>query len=432
MSGHSSSQSLDASSDTTGAGTGAGQSSSEPARTTSMDSREYQCLPSHHTLERYIDNSIDKSYINLTTTTGSVQFLTIVSEKQARVYHLNNCLGSQTSSPPPHGHGSNPLSAGLTSSAGGSSGVGAGSPATDQQSSSAHSSSASSSTGTVIAAGGSSGGGQSINLAQSKSSSSASSSHPIERNASSDYWPFAKLFAANNANLFSKCDLSESSFVCRSAVVQMRSPDEHCLVSYLATGNIVVHTLPKLLPQPLMDADFVPYSNPRIGASMLFSRLGHCLYQPSPNEVCKFTISAQYKSLVNDMIGTLYVPREMPEMPRPNFFKSLLSSVSGAGATSSAKQQSERDELFGELGAGKAQRGVAKHIGGSTMDRLKGAAVGTMGHEMRMAREGLDERGEKLSEVEDRTQHMMMQSEMYANAAHQLAQKFKDKKWYQF
>lgn len=130
----------------------------------------------------------------------------------------------------------------------------------------------------------------------------------------------------------------------------------------------------------------------------------------------------------------------MPEMPRTNFFRSLFGSV----ASSAVSKQSDRDELFGECSAGKPSRGVAKHIGSAAgsapasgsnpagLDKLKGAAMGAMGHDMRLAREGLDERGEKLSEIEDRTFQMMHQSESYAQTAHQLAQKFKDKKWYQF
>jgi syntaxin-binding protein 5 len=239
----------------------------------------------------------------------------------------------------------------------------------------------------------------------------------------------------NKRNQIAECELSETSFACRAAVVQMRSPDESCLVSYLATGNILVNALPRLRPV-LMDADFVPYSSSRLSSSMCMSRQGHCLYQPSSGEICKFTISSQYKALVNDMLGLLYVPREMPEMPRTNFFKSLFSGSQSA-------RQSDRDELFGECSAGKPSRGVAKHIGaaqtgsnstvgGAGLEKLKGAAAGTMGHDVRMAREGLDERGEKLSEMEDRTLNMMNQSESYAQAAHQLAQKFKDKKWYQF
>lgn len=233
----------------------------------------------------------------------------------------------------------------------------------------------------------------------------------------------------NKANCLSECDLSDTSFAARSAVVQMRQPDESCLVSYLATGSIVVHALPKL--RCLMDSDFVPCSNARVASSMCFSRNGHGLYQPSLSELSKFTISAQYKSLINEMTGSLYVARDMPEMPRANFFKSLFSAV---GTSSAASRQSERDELFGESTAGKPSRGIATHISasGSGIEKLKGAAAGTMGHDLRVAREGLDERGEKLGEIEDRTLQMMNQSESYSQAAHQLAQKFKDKKWYQF
>ena len=44
----------------------------------------------------------------------------------------------------------------------------------------------------------------------------------------------------------------------------------------------------------------------------------------------------------------------------------------------------------------------------------------------------LGERGEKLSGLSDRTEEMAMQAEAYANTAHQLMMKYKDKKWYQF
>lgn len=230
-------------------------------------------------------------------------------------------------------------------------------------------------------------------------------------------------FLTSKSNCVAKLQLSDSSYAARANIVQMRQPDESCLVSYLASGNIVVHSLPKL--RPLLDADFVPLSSPLISSSLRMSRNGHCLYQPSVGEICKFTLSAHYRSLVNEMTGALYVPRDMPEMARANFFKSLFSVTSSAAA-----RQSNRDELFGECSAGKASRGVATHIAG--MEKLKSAAAGTLGHEMRMAREGLDERGEKLSEIEDKTLQMMNQSESYAQAAHKLAEKFKDKKWYQF
>ncbi|KAG9510031.1 Ribonucleoside-diphosphate reductase large subunit [Fragariocoptes setiger] len=212
-----------------------------------------------------------------------------------------------------------------------------------------------------------------------------------------------------------KAKLSDTSYACKSNVVLMRQTDEHCLVTYLATGNILIHSLPKL--KVLFDADFVPFSN-RTAESIMFSKNGHGLYMSSPSEITKFTFSSSYKALVNDMLGSAYVPREMPEMPKQNFFKSLFST---------GPKASDRDELFSE--AGKASRSVARHIPGAAgLDRLKSAAHGTMAHEMRVAREGLDERGEKLSELEDKTLQMMNSADTYSKSAHDLVQKFKDKK----
>ncbi len=46
--------------------------------------------------------------------------------------------------------------------------------------------------------------------------------------------------------------------------------------------------------------------------------------------------------------------------------------------------------------------------------------------------QNLAERGENLSQLEDRTEKMMSEAESFQSAARQLATKFKDKKWYQF
>lgn len=185
---------------------------------------------------------------------------------------------------------------------------------------------------------------------------------------------------------------------------------------------------------------------------MCFASNGHCLFAPSDCELCKFTISAHYKTLLNDMLGSLFVPRELPEMPRANFFKSLFSV-----ANSTSKAVSGRDELFSESAnkthlqsssRNKTCSGNTSNISGqgssgaicsqsgnqttSNIEKLRSGTTSSFGQELRFAREGLDERGEKLSDVEDRTLQMMNTSENYASAAHQLAQKFKDKKWYQF
>lgn len=41
------------------------------------------------------------------------------------------------------------------------------------------------------------------------------------------------------------------------------------------------------------------------------------------------------------------------------------------------------------------------------------------------------ERGEKLGELEERTEKMRLDAELYSQAAQQIKNKYKDKKWYQ-
>ena len=44
----------------------------------------------------------------------------------------------------------------------------------------------------------------------------------------------------------------------------------------------------------------------------------------------------------------------------------------------------------------------------------------------------VSERGERLNELDDSSARMMNQAENFAQAAHQIMLKYKDKKWYQF
>lgn len=45
--------------------------------------------------------------------------------------------------------------------------------------------------------------------------------------------------------------------------------------------------------------------------------------------------------------------------------------------------------------------------------------------------QALTERGEKLSDLEMKTAEMNVRAKAFADAAHQLSLKYKDKKWYQ-
>ena len=52
-------------------------------------------------------------------------------------------------------------------------------------------------------------------------------------------------------------------------------------------------------------------------------------------------------------------------------------------------------------------------------------------HDWSFLLQSLNERGEKLDALEDRTRQMRDNAEQYSKNAHALAQKFKEKKWYQ-
>lgn len=64
------------------------------------------------------------------------------------------------------------------------------------------------------------------------------------------------------------------------------------------------------------------------------------------------------------------------------------------------------------------------------MDQL-GQRASTATSEIARAHQMVVERGEKLSQLEDRTERMTNEAQQFSSSAHQLMLKYKDKKWYQ-
>lgn len=85
--------------------------------------------------------------------------------------------------------------------------------------------------------------------------------------------------------------------------------------------------------------------------------------------------------------------------------------------------------IVGEASSGKASKAVAKHIPGS-MEGVNQRAT-NVSSEISRAHQMMVERGDKLNQLEERTQRMMNEAENYSGTAHQLMLKYKDKKWYQ-
>ncbi|EDL93703.1 syntaxin binding protein 5 (tomosyn), isoform CRA_d [Rattus norvegicus] len=229
----------------------------------------------------------------------------------------------------------------------------------------------------------------------------------------------AKVISLPTQNCAYKQNITETSFVLRGDIVALSN--SVCLACFCANGHIMTFSLPSL--RPLLDVYYLPLTNMRIARTFCFANSGQALYLVSPTEIQRLTYSQETCENLQEMLGELFTPVETPEAPNRGFFKGLF----GGGA-----QSLDREELFGESSSGKASRSLAQHIPGpGGIEGVKGAASGVVG-ELARARLALDERGQKLSDLEERTAAMMSSADSFSKHAHEMMLKYKDKKWYQF
>ncbi|XP_044022097.1 syntaxin-binding protein 5 isoform X10 [Siniperca chuatsi] len=228
----------------------------------------------------------------------------------------------------------------------------------------------------------------------------------------------AKVVAMPSQTRIYKHNITETSFVLRADVVQMTGAN--CIACFCANGHIMTLSLPSL--RPLLDVNYLPLTDMRIARTFCFSNLGQALYLISATEIQRITYSQETCDNLQEMLSELFTPVETPEAPNRGFFKGLF----GGGA-----QSLDREDLFGETAAGKASRSLAQHIPGpGSMEGMKSAASGVVG-DLARARIALDERGQKLGELEERTAAMMASADSFSKHAHDMMLKYKDKKWYQ-
>ncbi|XP_006891715.1 PREDICTED: syntaxin-binding protein 5 isoform X3 [Elephantulus edwardii] len=229
----------------------------------------------------------------------------------------------------------------------------------------------------------------------------------------------AKVISLPNQNCVYKQNITETSFVLRGDIVALSN--SICLACFCANGHIMTFSLPSL--RPLLDVYYLPLTNMRIARTFCFTNNGQALYLVSPTEIQRLTYSQETCENLQEMLGELFTPVETPEAPNRGFFKGLF----GGGA-----QSLDREELFGESASGKASRSLAQHIPGpGGIEGVKGAASGVVG-ELARARLALDERGQKLGDLEERTAAMLSSADSFSKHAHEMMLKYKDKKWYQF
>ncbi|XP_064799905.1 syntaxin-binding protein 5-like [Oncorhynchus masou masou] len=213
-------------------------------------------------------------------------------------------------------------------------------------------------------------------------------------------------------------NVTESSFLLRADVVSVCN--SVCLACFCANGHVMTLSLPSL--RLLMDTNYLPLTDMRIARTFVFTNGGQALYLSSPTEIQRIAYSQEMTDNLQDMLGELFTPIETPEAQNQGFLKGFF----GGNA-----QTFDREELFGEAAAGKASRSLAQHIPGPMgLENVRAAAGGVVG-DLARARIALEQRGERLGELEERTTLMMKSAETFSTHAHQVMLKHKDKKWYQ-
>ncbi|XP_076118572.1 syntaxin-binding protein 5-like [Alosa pseudoharengus] len=229
----------------------------------------------------------------------------------------------------------------------------------------------------------------------------------------------AKVFLMPSQACLYVHNITEASFVIRADILSVSA--SICLACFLANGHVMTLSLPSL--RPLLDVNYLPLTDMRIARTFCFSHGGQALYLNSPTEIQRITCSQDMCHNLQEMLGELFIPIETPEAQNRGFLKGFF----GGNA-----QTFDREELFGEAVAGKASGSLAKHIPGQGgMEGMKVAASGVVG-DLARARIALDERGQRLGELEDRTALMMTSAECFSKNAHALMLRCKDKKWYQW
>uniref|UniRef100_A0A8C3TV93 Syntaxin-binding protein 5-like n=1 Tax=Catharus ustulatus TaxID=91951 RepID=A0A8C3TV93_CATUS len=217
----------------------------------------------------------------------------------------------------------------------------------------------------------------------------------------------AKVFSLPSQTCLYVHNITETSFLLRADVVTLCN--SVCLACFCANGHIMTLSLPSL--RPLLDINYLPVTDMRIARTFCFTNEGQALYLSSPTEIQRLTYSQEMCDNLQDMLGDLFTPVETPEAQNRGFLKGLFG---GSG------QAFDREELFGEATAGKASRSLAQHIPGSGgIEGVRGAAGGVIG-DLTRARIALDERGQKLGELDERTASMMASAEAFSKHAHEV------------
>ncbi|VDK51513.1 unnamed protein product [Anisakis simplex] len=162
-----------------------------------------------------------------------------------------------------------------------------------------------------------------------------------------------------------------------------------------------------------------------------FSEHGLGVYAITPSEVQKFTVCSELAGQVQECMGELFVPVDMPEPPRSSFFKGVSTLFAGQ------KESVDLDSIFVEKNpsstAGSGMRSIAKTIPGpsASLDQATSRGI-SAGHAANIALQALHERGEKLGATVDATERLKDNAMNLSQRTGKLVEKYEKKKWFNF
>lgn len=210
--------------------------------------------------------------------------------------------------------------------------------------------------------------------------------------------------------------IDEMSVLLKATAVVVQGSS--CLLCLNSLGKVLAFSLPNL--SLLMDVECTFLMNDyRFLKTLVFSEDAQAVILCSPFEIQRLSMFARPGMLTENQ-DSLFRVMDTPEPPSKGFFSSLFSS---------AASPLDREQLFGAE-SGNASRSLTDRFNGPGMEKLQETSSGLAGV-MARNKQALTERGEKLSALEIKTEQMNVQAKAFADAAHQLSMKYKEKKWYQ-
>jgi len=227
-------------------------------------------------------------------------------------------------------------------------------------------------------------------------------------------------------NSYARQKIFDNTYFLKAQVLAIPGPTV-CLACISIMGHISIYNLPQL--KPLAD---IPWFGPGDTMSLRTFKTGltgHSIFMCSPTEFQMLTLvnknQVSHKSsplteinhglenlMLPETLGMVFAMRDAPEPPRRGILNVLLR-----------RNSMDRAELFGSA-AGPISPGVVEKV-------LKRFDTPGAVNDINKVKDALNERAEKMSEIEKKTDQLKMEAESFASTSHLLHMKVKEQnKWF--